>query len=219
MLEFANRLSERHGFHPAYDLSGITWESGTWPEGGTLRPVEDNEVDKIRVYAKGKSYDPYRGDIYYQVEGYRLPTLAEQMYMLRGGEKVKSEKFLKNEANLAKHVWYYGNADKRTHPVGLLQAIVIDGKRFYDLFGNVAEGGWDNYTFDLKRYRKKRNPVGLKESYENSHWVAGGNLFTYPSEFLLSYLGGLVYGRNSNKRVEGMGFRLVRTIEQGDGEQ
>ena len=29
VLEFANRLSERHGLQPSYDLSGINWVPGT----------------------------------------------------------------------------------------------------------------------------------------------------------------------------------------------
>ena len=92
-LEFANRLSEQHDLLPTYDLSGMTWDPGTRAENGTLRPVDKQSYELLKAYAKGKSYDPYEGDVYYQAEGYRLPTYAEQAYMLQEGGKTKGESF------------------------------------------------------------------------------------------------------------------------------
>ena len=70
-------------------LSHVTWDPDTRPEDGTLRAVEDIEVNQVRVYVKGKSHDPYKEDIYYQTEGYRLPT--------RGGTGVHVTKGRKDE--------------------------------------------------------------------------------------------------------------------------
>ena len=248
-LVFTNRLSEKHGLPPAYDLSGITWDPDTRPEDGTLLPVKDRAVNKIRVYVKGKSYDPYKGETYYQVEGYRLPTKVEQEYMLRGGGKTKGDSFFKNESDMAKHAWYRGNSDVRTHPVGLLRAIMVDGEGFYDLYGNVMEWGWSrrrhysvgrlravvadgksfyNHYGSMKGWGWGRhglnrsqsagglmsglqgeiNPTGLKEGI--SHWVSGG-AYNNPSEFPLTW-------RFASDVLPTLGFRLVRTIEQGDGE-
>ena len=106
--------------------------------------MEEQRYDeKLRIYFKGKSYDPYEGDNYYRAEGYRLPTIAEEKYMLRGGENTESDSIFKNEAEMGAHAWYEDNSGLRTHPVGLLQAIIIDGKHFYDLYGNVSEWLWD----------------------------------------------------------------------------
>ena len=225
-LEFANRLSEQHGLPPAYDLSGITWESSwTRPEDGTLKPVfEQRHSSKVRIYVKGKSHDPYESDIYYQAGGYRLPTLAEQMYMLRGGEKMKGKSIFKDDSDLAKHAWHWGNSGDRSHPVGLLQPIMIDGKNFYDLYGNVDEWGWDKSTSTsrLEEYREK-NPVGLKQKHEDFRRAVGGmggNVHSFPSALLLPDLQGVVSRFVDPGRVdEALGFRLVRTIGRGDGEQ
>ena len=81
--------------------------------------VYKNSDEKIRIYAKGKSHDTSKGDIYYQAEGYRLPTLAEQLYMLQGGGKTRGDSFFKDEADLAEHAWYFENSDDAPHPVAV----------------------------------------------------------------------------------------------------
>ena len=220
VLVFANRLSEKHGIPPAYDLSEIEWVSKTRPENGTLRPVEEQDPrdldDKIRVYVKGKSRAPYegayKGDVYYQTEGYRLPTHAEQIYMLQGGGKVKVDSFFENEADLQRHAWYKSNADGRTHPVGTLQPIVIDGKGFDDIYGNVNEWGWDfkDYKFEL---RSGKNPVGPEIGYGDYKIMRGGSWRhtdqTLPYTYYLSI---------SRKRFDDLGLRLVRTIKKDNSE-
>ena len=67
-LVFANRLSEKNGLKPAYDLKRVKFKKGTRAENGTLEKSE-GEV----VFNKN----------YYLSEGYRLPTEAEQEYLLR----------------------------------------------------------------------------------------------------------------------------------------
>ena len=218
VLEFANRLSEKHGLPPAYDLSGITWYSGS-PENGNLLPVRfDESFYEIEIYIKGESYDPYEGDIYYQAEGYRLPTAAEQAYMLLGGGKAKGDSFFKSKAEMDAYAWYKENADNRTHSVGLLQPIMIDGKDFYDLYGNVWEFGWDKYTFDLKEYgRKEKNPVaGRKEVTVVGRGVVGGG-FMDDSSWFSPFVNHHKFSAPTNRNHD-VGFRLVRTIKQDDGE-
>ena len=223
-LVFANRLSEQHGLPPAYDLSGIDWNPATRAEDGTLQPMrEENKGEKIRVYVKGKSHDPYEGDIYYRAEGYRLPTAAEQDYMFRGGGKAQGDSFFKDESDLAKHAWYLKNADGQTHPVGLLQPIVIDGKDFHEIYGNVDEWGWDWGWYDPYRskIRYGKNPVSptplLTEVVESEpmRQSSGGAWSESLEWFEFSIASSLAepYGR-----YDYVGFRLVRTIEPGDGE-
>ena len=240
ILVFANRLSENHGLQPVYDLSGITWEPGTGPENGTLKPalesnngdggfIYKNSDEKVRIYVKGKSHDASEGDIYYQAEGYRLPTHAEQIYMLRGGGKMKGGRFFENESDLAERVWYEGNSGRRTHPVGLLQPMVVDGKEFYDFYGNVGEFGWDqvfnaggfqrswHQVVDasdyLKKYGAKNPAILLSLEGSNGRWVTGGDYSYSQSNFSSSYALSAVY---DSVQYHNVGFRLVRTIN-GEG--
>ena len=84
MLVFANKLSEKYGFKPAYDLSEITWKQGTRAEDGTLQVESESESKKIKINANGGVYDPYIKDIYYQSEGFRLPTEARARIHTKG---------------------------------------------------------------------------------------------------------------------------------------
>ena len=116
---------------PAYDLKGVTWIKGTKAENGTLKR-EKGEA--------GINKD------YYQSEGYRLPTEAEQEYLLRAGEKSRGKyHFGDKEEDLKHYAWYGENSAGRTHPVGELKALVLEGREFYDLHGNVWEWGMDYY--------------------------------------------------------------------------
>ena len=60
--------------------------------------VRVNKSKKIKINANGGVYDPYIKDIYYQAEGFRLPTEAEQEYMLRA-------------AGTANGKYYFGDKD------------------------------------------------------------------------------------------------------------
>ena len=125
--------------------------------------------------------------------------------------------FFKNETDLAKYAWYNDNADGSTHPVGLLQPIMIDGKNFHELYGNVWEWGWDKYIFNLGGYREK-DPVGLRQKDEESHWIVGGGWFDDSDFFFTSPFGYTAAFESPHERNYSVGFRLVRTIEQSDGE-
>ncbi|MCY4644344.1 MAG: formylglycine-generating enzyme family protein, partial [Bacteriovoracales bacterium] len=117
-LEFANRFSESHGLKPAYDLS-----------------VEG----EVSVNAPG-------GDIYL-AEGFRLPTEAEQEYILRAGGTAKGTyHFGNDESKLEKYAWFRDNSNRTTHPVGDRLPLIIDGRRFHDVIGNVWEWSWDEWS-------------------------------------------------------------------------
>ena len=45
---FANKLSKKYGFKPAYDLSEITWKQGTKAEDGTLEVESESESKRSR---------------------------------------------------------------------------------------------------------------------------------------------------------------------------
>ena len=132
VLVFANKISEKHGLKPAYDLRGVKWSPGSEAKDGTLR-IKEGEI-KIN-------------ENYYLSEGYRLPTEVEQEYLLRGGGQSKGRyHFGDNEEDLKHYAWYAENSGATTHPVGELEPLVLEGQKFYDLHGNVWEWGIDRFT-------------------------------------------------------------------------
>ena len=187
-LEFANRLSEKHGLKPAYDLKGMTWEQGTQAENGTLQR-EKGEVKINRDY--------------YQSEGYRLPTEAEQEYLLRGGGRSRGKyHFGDKEEDLKHYAWYWENSARTTHPVGELRPLVLEGREFYDLHGNVWEWGMDRYVNTLPG---GDNP--LHTSSAPGRVVRGGSWYDF-ARYLRSAIRVNYYREDVDNYV---GFRLVRT--------
>ena len=188
VLEFANRLSEKHGLEPAYDLKGVTWEQGTQAENGTLQRKK-GEVKINRDY--------------YQSEGYRLPTEAEQEYLLRAGGKSRGEyHFGDKEEDLEHYAWYLENSGGTTHPVGELRALVLEGREFYDLHGNVWEWGMDRYVDTLLG---GDNP--LHTSSAPNRVGRGGGWYDGARHLRSANRG----GDGPGDRDDGVGFRLVRT--------
>ncbi|MCY4643037.1 MAG: formylglycine-generating enzyme family protein [Bacteriovoracales bacterium] len=178
-LEFANRLSERHGLKPAYDLS------------------VEGEV----------SVNAPRGDIYL-AEGFRLPTEAEQEYILRAGGTAKGKyHFGNDESKLEKYAWFHKNSGGTTHPVGDRLPLVIEGFEFHDVIGNVREWGWDEWSDKLPLGGK--NPVHAPGSSSGVFRVVRGGIWSYFAQDLRSanrYAGDPIFW------IRGVGFRLVRTI-------
>ena len=74
VIVFANRLSEKYGLKPSYDLSGVKFKPGTSAESGTLE-TEDPNADALINAPEGNIY---------LAEGYRLPTEAERERATRG---------------------------------------------------------------------------------------------------------------------------------------
>ena len=187
-LEFANRLSEKHGLKPAYDLKGVTWQKGTRAEDGTLRSMK-GEVKINRNY--------------YQSKGYRLPTEAEQEYLLRAGGKSKGKyHFGDKKEDLKHYAWYWQNSGATTHPVGELKALVLEGQKFYDVNGNVWEWGMDTYSQAL--------PGGIDPLHTDSgsnRVIRGGSWLNF-ARFLRS---ANRYFEGQEGRGEYTGLRLVRT--------
>ena len=110
-------------------------KKGTRAENGTLKKAE-GEV----IFNKN----------YYLSEGYRLPTEAEQEYLLRAGGKSSGEyHFGDKQEDLQHYAWYDKNSGGTTHPVGELTPLVLEGQEFYDVHGNVWEWGMDSYDRPL----------------------------------------------------------------------
>ena len=207
MLVFANRLSERDGLKPAYDLSGIKWKKNTRAENGTL-VIESGE---IKINTKDGVYDPGVPGAYYEATGYRLPTEAEQEYLLRAAGKSDSlYHFGDNENELKDHAWHEVNSEGKTHPVGELKALIIQGSAFYDLMGNVWERGWD---YHLDSLLGGEDPVGSSSDRIFDGRIQRGGSAKNPTRELRSAerstLSGFAW---PYMRIGDSGFRLVKTV-------
>ncbi|MCY4643715.1 MAG: formylglycine-generating enzyme family protein, partial [Bacteriovoracales bacterium] len=179
-LEFANRLSKSRGLKPAYDLS---------------------VVREVSVNAPG-------GDIYL-AEGFRLPTDAEQEYIQRAGGTAKGKYHFGNDENeLEKYAWFYGNSKVTTHPVGDRLPLIIDGKRFYDVIGNVWEWGWDKREW--VKGPEGKNPVHPPKNHDLLSYrvIRGGSWVSDAQSLRSAHRASNFHGN----KLSSIGFRLVRTI-------
>ena len=198
---FANRLSEKDGFKPVYDLSGIEWKQGTRAENGTLMPKNEEETGN-NILARE----------FYGAEGYRLPAQAEQEYILRAaGTSEGKYHFGDNEVDLEKYAWYDKNSDGQTHPVGELLPLIIDGNAFYDLHGNVWEWGQDLYKSN-KPLPGGTNPLVDISSYSGRVIGGGGSWHSNANDARSAYRNG--WWPNGRYYSYGyVGIRLVRTLQ------
>ena len=224
-LVYANRLSEKYGFVPAYDMSQIKWDPSTSAEKGTLMPQKNHKA-KIKINAP-------RGD-YYLAEGFRLPTRSEQLYLFYKTGLKKSEFFALSGGELLEIAWLRENSQKATHPVAELGSTNFESSQFFDVLGNVSEWSWDSYRFralgkDPFDQYHVRGPHIRKAlfyvsqalvRYENStgrsdgHFISPGNfseysyLFSNPSQ--ANWESRFTVFQKSD-RISNVGFRLVRT--------
>lgn len=200
---FANQVSTAMNFTPAYDLSQITdWEGSA--ESGTLKPRDEG-----RAKALLKINSP--NDNIYEAQGYRLPTEAEQEYLLTDRGRSPGKYFSGvTESNLQDHAWYNENSKTQaypngtTHPVGQFLPQNIDGKDFDGLLGNVWEWGHDQWDGNAALKGgidpvSKAGPIRV---------VRGGSWFSLAVGLRSAYrsIG------DPGVRSGNVGLRLVRTV-------
>lgn len=195
-VAFANKLSEKYGLKPAYDLSKLVFKPKTSAALGNLDAVGGSF-----------SINSPSGSIY-ETEGFRLPTEAEQEYLMRAAGKGEGRFYFGDDlGDLANYAWYNENANQSTHPVAQLKPLIIDGKEIYDLHGNVWEWANDFFDNDLGNGEPKSvvDPTGPETG--SDHAMRGG-----------SFSGGFNFLTATNRRESypgdhypNVGFRLVRT--------
>ena len=185
---FANRMSKKHGFKEVYDFSGVTIKQGSKPEDGTLDVEGEVKINGANIY---------------ETEGYRLPTEAEQEYILsdRGRSKTKHFTGMTN-LNFADYAW---DSDEQTHAVAEKLPLMMGDRDFYDLYGNVFEWGNDK-LISISLFQAGKNPKGAEYGKERS--IRGGARINW----------GIVTSSSrraweANGRQELIGFRLVRTLK------
>lgn len=158
-IVFANRLSERAGLQPAYDISNINFTVGTSPEEGTYNPF----VGGLRINAP-------KGNIYL-AEGYRLPTEVELNHVLdKAGFTDKESRY---GSNAHQHAWL---DIVNPHPVATLLPYSVDGHSFYDLIGNVWEWSHERQYSVIEKYETDRIARNGPASHdEKREWWAAHN--------------------------------------------
>ena len=197
-LEYCNKLSEKYGLEPVYDLSKSAQ--------GILMI---KELGGETVYPDVANFK--------NTEGFRLPTEVEWEWFARGGqiaiEQGTFDYTYSGSNNINEVAWHQGNLGVNksgVQDVGLKKPNQLG---LYDCSGNVWEMCYDTSELDKGRYYKNiekgssymykafdssnmaRRVKGGSHAYDSSGWnVLSRNVIT------------ATYAYNSS------GFRIVRTV-------
>ena len=187
-LEYCNKLSEKYGLEPVYDLSKS--------EQGILMIKElGGEI----VYPDVANFK--------NTEGFRLPTEVEWEWFARGGqiaiEQGTFDYTYSGNNNINEVAWFKENSGSQTHDVGLKKPNQLG---LYDCTGNVWEWCYDttesievgkNYIY------KAFDSSNIYRRLKGSSWYDNAELCA-------------VLYRFNRKAVEesfiNVGLRIVRTI-------
>ena len=186
-LEFCNKLSEKYGLEPVYDLSKSAQ--------GILMI---KELGGETVYPDVANFK--------NTEGFRLPTEVEWEWFARGGqiaiEQGTFDYTYSGSNNINEVAWYRENSRDQTQDVGLKKPNQLG---LYDCSGNVWEWCYDT-TENIengKNYRYKAFDSS------NIYRRQKGGAFNDCADYIivLSY----IYNQ-ATFTCDGIGFRLVRTV-------
>ena len=182
-LEFCNKLSEKYGLIPVYNID---------KKRGILTI---NQID-------GEISFPDKAD-FSKTEGFRLPTEIEWEWFAIGGKLANKDEKILDANKMEEEAWYYKNSGGRTNNVGLKKPnqLVI-----YDCIGNVWEWCYDTtegdiesgklYVYTALDSRKKYREI------RGGSWKNGENTCTL---FFRDYCD-TFYADST------IGFRIVRTV-------
>ena len=185
-VEFCNRLSEKEGLPPYYQLSAMEREDGH------LKSATVSLASGGRQ-PSGKS-------------GYRFPTEAQWEYACRAGTTTPFHFGSVNDGKKAniKGIYPYGTETngpnlERTSRVGSYSA---NGWGLFDMHGNVYEWCFDGYAEQLAGGSDKVN-----SSTVDRRVLRGGSWNYYAGGTRSAYRG----NSTPDYRVDDLGFRIVRT--------
>ena len=202
-LEYCNRLSQKYGLEPVYELSKSSE--------GTLMIKE----------LEGKIVSPDKAN-FKNTEGFRLLTEVEWEWFASGGGQKAIEQGTFNyiysgSNNIDEVAWYYENVRKfdvaSTKNVGLKKSNQLG---LYDCSGNVWEWCYDTIEFDENGdYKNIKNgnfymykAFDLSNTYRR---VKGGSWGNGNKDCAIFHRG-CNQAINVKKYFRYFGFRIVRTI-------
>ncbi|MCL2410438.1 MAG: formylglycine-generating enzyme family protein [Treponema sp.] len=185
---FANKLSIKDGFTPAYEALNET--TGEWTT-DTSRWGE--------IPTGGRRSTRWAVRIVPGSTGYRLPTEAQWEFAARGGEGSPGGFMFSGSNNADEVAWHLGNSGEKTREVGLLNPNSLG---IHDMSGNVWEWAWD--WFGSYTSTHKIDPMGPASGVDRV--VRGGSWFGGELGLRLA----VRFRNESYHRWGGIGFRLVR---------
>lgn len=180
---------------------------------GDTRPVEKVSYEDIQTWINGLNELSQNGEAsladlipgHKKGDVYRLPTEAEWEFVVRGrGQYNDTYHFGSQEAQLGDHAWFSGNSGSQTHPVGEKKPLMIGGREFHDMHGNVWEWVHDWYGDKLPG---GTDPQGPKTG--SSRVLRGGSGCSNASDLRS---GDRSFWR-PGVRYDSVGFRLARTAK------
>ena len=202
VLEYCNRLSEKYGLEPVYELSKSSE--------GTLMIKESG----------GKIVSPDKVN-FKNTEGFRLPTEVEWEWFASGGQKAIEQGtfnyIYSGSNNIDEVAWYYENIgkfdDASTQDVGLKNSNQLG---LYDCSGNVWEWCYDTIEFDENGDYKniKNGNLYMYEAFDLSNTyrrVKGGSWGNGNKDCAIFHRG-CNQAVNVKEYFHYFGFRIVRTI-------
>ena len=182
-LEFCNKLSEKYGLIPVYNID---------KKRGILTI---NQID-------GEISFPDKAD-FSKTEGFRLPTEIEWEWFAIGGKLANKDEKILDTNKMEEEAWYYKNSGGRTNNVGFKKPNQLG---IYDCIGNVCEWCYDTtegdiesgklYVYTALDSRKKYREI------RGGSWKNGENTCTL---FFRDYCD-TFYADST------IGFRIVRTV-------
>jgi len=194
-LEFCNKLSEKNGLKPVYDLSR--------KEEGILRIHQSN----------GKIEYPNVAD-FRKTEGFRLPTEVEWEWFACGGEVAMQDGTFNykysGSNNVYEVAWNRNNSETRTHDVGMKKPNQLG---LYDCSGNIWEWCYDTSG---DGYIPEKTPYRYDESVSGNR-LKGGSFYSNTEDCSVFNCSRdkLIYETWSGSkwiRLCPTSFRIVRTI-------
>ena len=216
-LVWCNALSEMEGRTPVYytepELTQVYRSAFMMRDikipGPELVQTKHRYAGHLRV-ARREPYTFARWD----VDGYRLPTLAEFEYAARGGGK-SAQWWGREPGAKGKSMWNIENAGGRSHPVG---ARAANPYGLHDIAGNVFEWNWSTTSAGKTRPvdRDVNNPKrGRFDDYkkikdQSLGWkmrpaACGGSWYWGLAA------NGLFSGAQGYQSYPDLGFRVVRS--------
>ena len=186
-LDYCNKLSEKYGLEPVYDLSKS--------EQGILMI---KELGGETVYPDVANFK--------NTEGFRLPTEVEWEWFARGGQKAIEQGTFdytySGNNNINEVAWYKGNSGNQTQDVGLKKPNQLG---LYDCSGNVWEWCYDT----IENIENGKSYIYKAFDSSNIYRRLKGGSWSNVAKYCAVLDHEINQATNAHSKC---GFRLVRTV-------